>query len=571
VIPVDVSTDRPFETGDATAESRSNPSSERLRAMYRNRLDVYDRELSTALGIEAYQTGLGGVSQYPQLPITIDVPETLIIDGNLFTCLFDVYSVHGWPGIVIVESALRQLAQPESGAPAGGTVVSQWPPAWSFFVFTRNLLALMIRDSLIEIERLAATRIIADLSNSAVFIARGWDQFRLTRVVTKVPTRTALSDNVTYTDNVTYAFGDKDLSKALYKALTDAVTSRVDFELLLNNITHAGDEIRQARAKLQPSGGQPDPKSEQQLAALLADEKGLKDIEQATSGFYASMSAVIYMNCPLALLVLDGLTPGFTQPQMEQLVGEALWPLYARIDQLAAGIDPQRSRAALDLPGYADAASATPDAIARLSVGLEGPEASLIDGAVAGLPDDPAYIALLHEPTLNTIVETGGIDRDSLPFVVYFHYVTTLIDRMETQRQQEENAAKFWAAFGKIAAAISLVSLVVQPELVPLLQGGVAIADLVMLASSVRSVVQQLSGLDQALSTQLVGPNAFALESLQRVAQLGAFRRELVNQITEQILLQLVGIVAGASWVPIKKLLLASGYYLDLQTLLSDG
>lgn len=143
---------------------------------------------------------------------------------------------------------------------------------------------------------------------------------------------------------------------------------------------------------------------------------------------------------------------------------------------------------------------------------------------------------------------------------------------MEARRQSEEASQRFWKAFSKAAAAASLATLVTPAtaEFAPVLRGAAAVADLVLLAHAIYSVSAQLSQLNELLTEQLIGPDAFALESLSRLGELGAFRTQLLNSLGEQVLLQLVLIAASARWTPVRKLLIASGYLLDLDTLLSD-
>ena len=124
--------------------------------------------------VEAYRRALSGMSGVePSLTIpadpqdgaagagadnaSTDQPDTIIFDDELYVTLFDVYVSHGWGGIARIERALREQAA-ASGAEgrSGGTQLSVWGPATAFFYTTRSLLVLLIRDSMLNIERLAA-------------------------------------------------------------------------------------------------------------------------------------------------------------------------------------------------------------------------------------------------------------------------------------------------------------------------------------------------------------------------------------------------------------------------------
>lgn len=557
---------------------------ERLRVAYMRRVELYDRELASILGVLPPEEG-GRPSRYPELPITLDpespeTEETLVVDTNLFTNLFDIYLVHGWAGIRHIENQLTARARPDEGAPYGGTVVSVWRPAWTFFAFTRNLLAVLVRNALIEIERLAATRIVGQISTGAAALARAWQsEFKISRNVRYEERSVYDKDGIEVGEPhlievSTYAFGDQNLSATLYKALTDAITQRVEYEALLERIEDLRAEIQHTKRHIEHQR-QPRVKQHyrEKLTSMASNEKQLSDLEAATREFFNAMRVVIHMNCPLALLVLDGLKPGFKQSEMEQLIGETLWQLYSRIDTLGLGIDPQRSRAAEVLPGI-QSEEQVEVALERLRIARDwdGPEVTLIDVAIKRLPKEPAYFALLNEATLNLLVESGEIERDSLAFAVFCHYDLALIDRMEAERQREEATVAFWKAFGQAAAAASLASLVTPAAgLAPLLRGASAIAGLVLLAHNVSSVVQSLALLDQLVAERLIEPNAFALESLSRLTELAAFRKDLLQNMPEQLLAELLLIAVGARWVPLKKLLVMRGYLMDLEVLFGNG
>jgi len=553
------------EIGDAEPAPESITVADRLRLVYVGRVDAYRRELATALNVQAHEGAGLPVSAYPSLPVLLDGEETLVIDDDLFTSLIDVYVVHGWSGVATIGEALEHKVRSGNAQPAGGTTVTVWRAAWSFFVYTYNLLALLVRDGLMEIERKAAIRIISRLSICAAALARAWRaELQLVRTMKTVSGGRAGAVQVP-----TYTMSNVGLAEALFKALTEAVHQRARFDQLVQEITNVRERIRLTRPKTKPTLNHPRPRKKytQQLRRLQATEAQLVSVREATKGFYASMAAVIHMSCPLALLIIDGLRPGFAKEEMEQLLGEALWTMYSRLDELGAGIDPQASRTRADLPfAY------PPDRFDRLAVGREGPEGALVDVALARLAEDPAYFALLHETTLHEMAQSGEIEKDSLAGVVYHHYTLTLVDKLEARRQQEEGAKAFWTAFSKGAAALSLATLFTPAaELAPLVRGAAFIADLVLISHTVSSAVEQLAHLEEVLGDRLIGPDVFALENLARVGELCALRRDFIAELSEQVFLELVLIAAGARFLPVKKLLMARGYLLDIETLFGDG
>ena len=547
----------PPDIGDVENAPADVTLADRLRLAYLNRVGEYQRELAMALNV---QSGLS-TSAYPSLPVVPDAgggEETLVIDEDLFTSLIDVYVVHGWSGVAAIGEALEKQVKPAGLPTSGGTTLTVWRAAWTFFVHTYNLLALLVRDGLMEIERRAAVRIIGRLSTCAVALARAWrTEFQFTRTMTTIGGGRAGAVQVP-----TYTMRNLGLAETLFAALTEAVNQRARSDELVQRLTNAREQIRRLAAKPRPRK-----KHTERLRLLRVTEAQLAEFREATKGFYAGMAAVVHLNCPLALLVLDGLAPGFSRTEMEQLLGEALWSLYSRVDELGAGIDPAVSRTRADL-AFAD----PPDRFSRLSVGRDGPEGVLIDSAISRLAKDPAYFALLHETTLHEMARSGEIEADSLAGVVYHRYVLTLIDKMELRRQQEEGAKAFWTAFGKAASAISIASLFTPAAAIaPLVRGAAFIADLVLLAHAVSSAVEELGRLEEVLGERLIGPNVFALENLARVADLCALRRDFIENLSEQLFVELVLIVAGARFLPVKKLLIARGFLFDIETLFDDG
>jgi hypothetical protein len=193
----------------------------------------------------------------------------------------------------------------------------------------------------------------------------------------------------------------------------------------------------------------------------------------------------------------------------------------------------------------------------------------LINAALAQLGREQGFLPIVHEQTLHTLVETDAVPRDSFAYVVWARYVLTLTTVLDERRANEEAWQRFWSGFAKGASALS-VALLVTPaaEVSPVVRGAAVAADLALLAHTVSSVTGQLALLDQLQDQQVLGTDAFSVEGLSRLGELGAYGREMVNGITQQLLVEILLLAAGARWPTIKRLLLARGLYLDLQTIL---
>ena len=92
------------------------------------------------------------------------------------------------------------------------------------------------------------------------------------------------------------------------------------------------------------------------------------------------------------------------------------------------------------------------------------------------------------------------------------------------QAADDRAGVAFWQTFSKISAGLSLTALVTPAaaEASPLLYGASALADLIVLAHSVRSVTGMLAKYDQLLQNELIDPDAFSFEHLARIGALRA-------------------------------------------------
>ena len=144
---------------------------------------------------------------------------------------------------------------------------------------------------------------------------------------------------------------------------------------------------------------------------------------------------------------------------------------------------------------------------------------------------------------------------------------------MEALRNDEEANRRFWTSVGRVSAALSLASLVTPATAAAAapLRAVSLVADLAVMANTINSVVGQLEQLDRQLSQSLVQPDALGVPALARLGQLVSMRAELVDNLVLNTAIELVLGLTPARFVRLKRLLLARGYYQDLETLLDDS
>ncbi|MBI5885722.1 MAG: hypothetical protein HZB85_03975 [Deltaproteobacteria bacterium] len=567
--------DRPerFDENPSVREPEADLA-ERLQSAYRACFAEYEKELKKARNGTRTPFAPVELSDYRKISVVFNDGEDedeVVFDFSLYEYLLEIYVFEGWNGILRIEEALDKLVPQPAGldAPSGGVPANpgtHWVAVQTFFRFTRDLLALLIREALVEIERKAATAITANLSRSANLISTAWTaEFRIERERKEKEELVPFSEGKTVkVVSYSYRFKNRELSDSLFETLSEAVRQKFAYEDALKSLSDVRDAL--LRAKQTPRYHE---YQDEEIAGLTGSELELQQLAYRSEEFLRSIREVIGIKCPLGLIALDGLRIGFTREKMEQKIGEALWELYGRLDEMGRGIDPEHSRVAAMLPAAPIGKPVAWDAVKR-RVGIEK---YVVDAVIDGAPDDPGRLSLAHEETLHRLVEKGVIARDSFESVVYAQYLCALIDGIEAKREDEKASEKFWGNLGRMSAALSLASLATPPtaEFAPVLMGVATIADLAVLAYSVHSIIGNLAQLDHALRLELTGADAFALEHLARIGELFQIRSEMLDNIEQQALMELVLTAGGARWASLKKLTLMRGYYFDMETLLDDG
>lgn len=526
----------------------------------------------------------------PAMPVKLDTLEQVVIDEGLWEQLFDIYVCHGWDGVAWVGKTIRNNLG--RNIPSN----SPWAVGWPFFLKVRALLAGLIREALAEIERAAATMMNAQLGVCRRTVTSALKFYDIT--VKKGPSHVIGWGIAVEESSETFVFGNEKPTAELFESLTEAVKRRAAYEAALQRVAGMRDSIEYLRKAVRRtrSAGRPLSSERQLTRELDLKEAESTLLEDRAQELYVEMQKVINDRSPLGLLALEGLRPGFKRADMEGLLGAVLWETSACLTKLGNRVDPQVSRVLTLLPGrtpidpvpVGTGQPAKPEAPAdsiplaesveehakssgTLIVPDEGVERAVLEAALDGVTKDSQWLPLIHEPTLHALAESGRIVPDSWEYVVWGRYVSTLAKVLAERRRDEEKWESFWSGFSRAAAAASLALLVTPAaEVGVVLRGAAAIADLVLLVHSITSVTSQLAKLDELRDRQLVHPDAFSVEGLGRLGELGAFRTRFVADITQQLLLEAALVAAGARWPQVKEALMLRGYLQDVETLVGE-
>jgi len=505
----------------------------------------------------AYKDALG---RNPVPWVQVDAgsgPEDVVIDAGLWEQLFDVYAHHGWDGVRRVEDAIRQFLP--STPPKG----SAWAAAWPFFLAVRRLLAGVVAAELRNLEFSLTTWVEMRLPTTGKTVQATIDLYQATETVTRSH---AGKDEVEF-ERRTYAFGSATQTHKLVEGLRKAVEGRVAYEKELQRLANVRAQIHELRTIYRKSVrlfNLYDRRGKKYAISLKEEEAAL--LEERARVMYRNMLALVGQRAPLDLLVVEGLQPGFLAEDAVGLLGRALFELRERVDALVAAVDTDRSRVSEILTDQNLNTPAQPR-----TRSAEGPERIVIDAALKGLERSPEWGPLVHEQTLHALVESGQLPRDSIGYVVWTGYVRSLIAVLDERRALARAWTEFWSWFARAASALSLALLITPAAKVsPLMRGVAGVAELATVAHSVSSVTGQLAQLSRLTDVQLLGSDAFSIEGLGRLGELGAFRRNLVDGLTQQVAVEMLLVMAGGRWPAVKQLLIARGVYADLQTLLED-
>jgi hypothetical protein len=205
--------------------------------------------------------------------------------------------------------------------------------------------------------------------------------------------------------------------------------------------------------------------------------------------------------------------------------------------------------------------------------GIRGFEARMAELAVRGLSDgEPGWFPLASENTLHELVASNEIEKDSLTYVVYAHYVQTLGASLDQRLYDEQAAKRFWTNFSRFAAAASIASLFTPQTALaaPALRAAAGLADVVLLVQGVWSITSELQRLER-LEHQALSEASSAYEALGRLGELVAIRQELLESLPREALLLLVTTLVGmTNFALTRRALVAYGLYRDLDTLVAD-
>jgi hypothetical protein len=476
---------------------------------------------------------------------------TITYDERLDRRLLEVYVTDGWPGILKVGEALASLRS----APYFDIV-------HAFFEFTRNMLLVLIRDALTDIERRANADMIGQLQVSANLINNAWFQLN---VQIKYEIVRGESHNIEDQppdpgdkfafSTPLYNIGNSGLSSKLYIAITEAVREREREEARKHeeNRAHLEDVLAEGADQSSRSSAPGGPGLEQDLAA---EEAWLVEHNAQLEKRYGAVHDL----CQLAVLAIPLLHAPFSQRHMENTLAAALVQFRGEAERVTGVLAKRLGWVAQALPGPTQD---TPlEKLYDPKVWLERDVVAL---ALKHTSDDHGYLSMLSEATLRRLVETGVVEKDTFEWIVLSHYLTALIVGVEVERESHAFVEGLFQILMKISALMSLVLIFTPASLVT--RGIQLVLGLGLLIFQGYSMAYQLAQLDRQLGLQLVELDRDKAMEIARVSELLQIRGEMIDELTTTVIKELALIAAAKMWPLFKQLAHLRGYYFDLEIL----
>lgn len=555
-------------------ESVNEQQSNNIDELITKRFNLFEQELKNALQLVDTTPSIIPFTHYPALTVLIDGDEyQVIFDVELLQTLVTLYITVGWRPIWDVEQQLNKKCSDEAKQrlmPTSGGVyaedAAQWIPVQSYFIFIRNILAILNRNALASIERKAADLMMARLNLAKDEVANLWQRYEFKReeVVGDYP------DELDGARTFTYFKFDADKIKIenLYKDLHDIYLQSQELEKITDQLKLTKARISSTKRHLK--GSQPQSQRERvkrlnaQLDNLQVKKDILEKLAEGTAEFVRLSTESAIRKNPACLLVMGSLNNINTTEALEQILGNILWQFLTDVESQA--IKASKSLQCNLPPIEGDLKDSRVIQNYAKALNVYGVDGVVIDAAINMLDGNLLLFGILNEGILDGLIEQELINKQSFEYIVCIRYASILPSKI---KEAEENKDKFLKAVSTISAAMSLVVLVI-PETAPLsgVLRGVSLAiDGLVLAHHYQNLANKYSSLDQRMTELLVTEGAIGPEIISRIGELAILRKEICTELTIEALLPIVMVTADRFQI-LKVLLREYGLVMDVQTLL---
>lgn len=506
---------------------------------------------------------------YPSIHVPFEDDDLeLIFDFDLFEQLFDVYVTDGWAGINVLEKKLLE----------GGTVdaeslknyllkkpvkLNQWNYTVLLFNFTKKMLALVIRESLIRVEQRSGQMIYDRLHFTYAEISKAWKAYGIQ--TKKITTKSdSLKGHDVPESSTRYSIGEKYLAKDVFDLLTLTVTEQKRFLLFLETYTTLQDRITRAESTEFPRRGENN--------TYDRDVKKLKelgDIRSVAEQYLNMLTELISKQHPMALLIHGLLKEKFEQPDMENLLGATLDGIKTEIEALVKEIRADNHFVEQIIP-FNETDDTIKDIFA-FHVPSHGLETEIIETAIANFKDRN-YISLLSDANFIQLFDSDTIAVDSVEFIAGQHYLLELTLKLDAISAEENKNTEHWKNIQKTSSALSLATFVTPQTAVlfPFIRGAGVIAGIAVLIHTASTITESIQQSDNLIKNALLTQQGSPITGLRKLGDTILLRKKMYQSMTEEAAVELLGILVSGTLPGFRHAILLDGYCNDIETLMAD-
>lgn len=554
-----------------TLVNRGDTFLERLQVEYLRRAMVYVQNVQKI-----------NPQRFPVAIIHLPLGDELVaFDGDLDVRLLQIYTLHGWKAVEEVIAETWRIRK----ARRNGQQPDTWQYVPAFATFTRTLLALRIRSTLIDIEAVCRQRVRQNLEATLHIIDDTEEAFDIHTEERKAdtPERDPTAhgggpggDGLAR--QVERVVGNRKLLTTAHGALIKAFVEsgslerlRLDLHILEAQTASAQQKLRQRIVGL--SGGVIAPSELDQLPeareqARLEREKRDKasqapDAQQALAMLKAKLGAIA---TPLLLIL----------PQMKERLDETKFAraLMATLSSMRRCADELNEVVKLVPETVADTLPLEGDPITRvdrLYPGEVDMTHTLAWVALERLGSAPGNVAMLSEATLHEVLRRGEIAHGSFHHVVMTHYLNDLIQVVEEKRKVDEAIQGVSTWLARLAAVLSLASAAAATTpatagAAPPLRAAGAVLEIPLTIYYICSTIQQLSRFDEVIRAAVVDADFTGIEAAERLGELIAMREDFILGLAKEAILMILT-HGSKDWALTKRLILMRGFLSDIESL----
>lgn len=522
--------------------------------------------------IQFYQeTIVPKLKQIPTHTVKFEEDELdLVFDLGLLEQLFDVYVTEGWAGIKVVEQSLLGSARTDGAAlkqfmKGQAMVLNNWNYSVLFFYFTKNMLAMIIRDALVSMEKTASGFIYHRIMYTYGELASIWKKYDIQPYEKQTKTDSLTRGNDLIIQETRYKIGDEALRNDLAALMKTTLKASGEFLRQLNELM----DVEQKIINLE-STGRPNYSPSSTYEKDLQRRASLQTVKVQSEKLLGQLRQVMQKNHPVGMLLLPLLKEDCTVDELENTLGATLDTLRKEIELLSKQLNAQTNYTAQWMPR--DQTKNIIKDVLSFKVSAKGPEAALLDMAMERF-SDPGTIALLNEDVLIQLLNEEIISYGSMEYIVTYQYYMLLGARLEAKIKEEKEKDQFWTKIGMGSAGLSLASLLAGVALAPVLA---EIAGLALIYHAVDSVGQALKQRETHLRDALLRNDGHSFQGMSRLGELVKIKKDVLDGLEGQLLIEFItmvatqGIMGAKGFMGIKKNLIRKSY-LDDVGLIWDG